>query len=45
MQLSGVYEENAAIYWQLRLEKWWQAFGHLTTERNRYHAPLPHWRA
>lgn len=33
MDLSGVRDEDAAIAWQLRLEQWWQAFGHLTTER------------
>jgi len=33
MDLSGVRDEDAAIAWQLRLEQWWQAFGHLTNER------------
>lgn len=31
--LSAVRDEQAAIDWQLRLETWWQAFGHLTRER------------
>ena len=33
MDLSGVIDEEAAIQWQLRLEQWWQTFGHLTNER------------
>ena len=33
MELSAVRDEQAAIDWQLRLEQWWQAFGHLTNER------------
>ncbi|MFJ2542251.1 IS1249 family transposase [Microbacterium sp. NPDC087589] len=33
MRLSEVQNEDAAIAWQLKLEKWWQTFGHLTRER------------
>ncbi|WP_110587967.1 hypothetical protein [Microbacterium suaedae] len=33
MDLSSVHDADAAIEWQLRLEQWWQSFGHLTTER------------
>ncbi|MEC8761787.1 IS1249 family transposase [Microbacterium schleiferi] len=33
MDLSGVRDEQTAIDWQLQLEQWWQAFGHLTSER------------
>ena len=36
MDLSGVHDEQAAIDWQLRLEQWWQAFGHLTVERTMF---------
>lgn len=33
MQLSDVWDEDAAIFWQIRLDEWWRAFGHLTRER------------
>lgn len=33
MDLSGVRDEDTAIDWHLRLEQWWQTFGHLTNER------------
>lgn len=33
MDLSDILDEQAAIDWQLRLEQWWQTFGHLTRER------------
>ena len=33
MQLSTIDDEDTAIAWQLQLEQWWQAFGHLTRER------------
>jgi hypothetical protein len=33
MTLSEVDDEDKAIAWQLQLEQWWQAFGHLTRER------------
>lgn len=33
MQLSDVWDEDHAITWQVRLEEWWQTFGHLTRER------------
>lgn len=33
MDLSSVRDEQAAITWQVHLEQWWQAFGHLTNER------------
>lgn len=33
MDLSDVRDEAEAIAWQLRLEQWWQSFGHLTRER------------
>jgi hypothetical protein len=36
MQLSDVWDEDAAIAWQLRLDQWWQAFGHLTRERTMF---------
>jgi len=36
MDLSAVRDETAAIEWQLRLEQWWQAFGHLTRERTMF---------
>lgn len=36
MDLSSVRDEAAAIAWQLRLEQWWQAFGHLTRERTMF---------
>jgi len=36
MDLSGVRDETAAIEWQLQLEQWWQAFGHLTRERTMF---------
>lgn len=33
MQLSEITDEEAAITWQIRLDQWWQTFGHLTKER------------
>lgn len=33
MKLSDVKDEDAAIAWQIRLDEWWRAFGHLTKER------------
>jgi hypothetical protein len=36
MQLSEVYDVDAAVAWRLRLEEWWQAFGYLTKERSLY---------
>ncbi len=36
IDLSAVRDEAAAIDWQLRLEQWWQAFGHLTRERTMF---------
>lgn len=33
MQLSEVWDEDAAILWQIRLDEWWRAFGYLTRER------------
>lgn len=36
MDLSDVRDEETAITWQLRLEQWWQAFGHLTRERTMF---------
>lgn len=36
MRLSEVQDEDAAIAWQLKLEKWWQTFGHLTRERTMF---------
>lgn len=36
MKLSDVHDEDTAIAWQLQLEQWWQAFGHLTRERTMF---------
>lgn len=36
MRLSEIHDKDAAIAWQLKLEKWWQAFGHLTRERTMF---------
>lgn len=36
MQLSEVWDEDAAIAWQIRLDQWWRAFGHLTRERTMF---------
>jgi len=36
MKLSDVKDEDAAIAWQIRLDEWWQAFGHLTKERTMF---------
>lgn len=36
MRLSEIHDEDAAIAWQLKLEQWWQAFGHLTRERTMF---------
>lgn len=36
MALSEVDDEDDAISWQLKLEQWWQAFGHLTQERTMF---------
>lgn len=36
MRLSDIEDEDAAIAWQLKLEKWWQTFGHLTRERTMF---------
>lgn len=36
MELGGVRDEQTAIDWQLRLEQWWQGFGHLTRERTMF---------
>lgn len=36
MKLSEIDDEDAAIAWQLRLEQWWQTFGHLTRERTMF---------
>lgn len=36
MDLGGIREEEAAIDWQLKLEQWWQTFGHLTRERTMF---------
>ncbi|CAG7622156.1 hypothetical protein LEUCIP111803_02486 [Leucobacter soli] len=33
LQLSRVWDEDTAILWQIRLDEWWRAFGHLTRER------------
>lgn len=33
LQLSQVWDEDAAILWQIRLDEWWRTFGHLTRER------------
>jgi hypothetical protein len=33
MDLSAVTEEDHAIDWQITLNQWWQAYGHLTEER------------
>ena len=33
MGLSDVTEAEEAIAWQVKLEAWWQSFGHLTEER------------
>ena len=36
MQLSEVTKIDHAIAWQLRLDQWWQAFGHLTKQRTMF---------
>ncbi len=36
MRLSEIHDEDAAIAWQLKLETWWQTFGHLTRERTMF---------
>lgn len=36
MRLSEIDDEDAAIAWQLKLERWWQTFGHLTRERTMF---------
>ena len=36
MRLSEIQNEDAAIAWQLKLETWWQTFGHLTRERTMF---------
>lgn len=36
MKLSEVKDEDAAIAWQIRLDEWWRAFGHLTKERTMF---------
>lgn len=36
MRLSEIHDEDAAIAWQLKLERWWQTFGHLTRERTMF---------
>ncbi len=36
MRLSDIHDEDAAIAWQLKLERWWQTFGHLTRERTMF---------
>ena len=33
LDLSGVWDEDAAIRWQVQLDAWWRTFGHLTLER------------
>jgi hypothetical protein len=33
-QLSAVHEPGDVIAWRLKLEAWWQAYGHLTKERS-----------
>lgn len=33
MQLSHVWDEDTAITWQIHLDTWWRAYGHLTRER------------
>ena len=33
LQLSDVWDEDAAIHWQELLNQWWNTFGHLTRER------------
>lgn len=33
LELSKVHEPDDAIAWRLKLEAWWQAYGHLTKER------------
>ncbi|GAB2518848.1 IS1249 family transposase [Paramicrobacterium agarici] len=36
MDLSAVTEEEHAIAWQITLDQWWQAYGHLTEERTMF---------
>lgn len=34
LELSDVHEPDQVIAWRLKLEAWWQAYGHLTKERS-----------
>lgn len=33
LHLSRVWDEDGAIAWQIQLDQWWRAYGHLTRER------------
>lgn len=34
LELSDVHDADQVIAWRLKLEAWWQAYGHLTKERS-----------
>lgn len=36
LQLSEVWDQDQAIAWQIQLDQWWQAYGHLTRERTMF---------